>query len=113
MSERFSPEQLEQVRKALEHYVAYFGPEHDHGCPGDSTCECDYKPMNDGANDACRAMKQAAADARTLAALREWLESHTGQVFRDSGVAYTPFRQVLAELDRLMARPDGAEETQG
>lgn len=61
-----------------------------------------------------KAVRQAAADARTLAALREWLTARVLEYENDDYVAATAERgmahETIAHMDRLMARPDGAEE---
>jgi hypothetical protein len=49
-----------QVAQGLEGYVVYHGGIHDDDCPGDDTCECEYKPLNDAANEACRRLFAAA-----------------------------------------------------
>lgn len=48
-----SPDLRELVKK-LEVYVEWNGPEHEDDCPGDDTCDCEYKPMNDGINEVHR-----------------------------------------------------------
>lgn len=62
-------------------------------------------------------LRQAAADARTLAALREWFNNWHRRYEREGGshneVRCYLIEAAVDELDRLMARPDGAEETQG
>jgi hypothetical protein len=37
---------------AIKEYVTHFGPKHEDDCPGDDTCSCAFKPMNDGINRA-------------------------------------------------------------
>lgn len=41
-----APELLEAFRK----YIAWHGPCHERDCPGDSTCNCAGKSINDAAN---------------------------------------------------------------
>jgi hypothetical protein len=52
---------LVAMAKGLEDYVVYHGGIHDDDCPGDDTCECEYKRLNDGANQACRYLAALAA----------------------------------------------------
>ena len=125
MSERFTPEQLEHAAHNLcaktqnkdgwpIHAIAAW--EHEQR-RGDRLYQalCDMEAERDAA------VRKAAADARTLAALREWLKAEvddarqqlkmvTGFVAVDLHAELRSLNSVLAELDRLMARPDGAEE---
>lgn len=50
----------EEVAKALEAYVVWHGGIHDDECPGDDTCDCSGKWMNDGANAACKILRGEA-----------------------------------------------------
>lgn len=43
-----------------EQYVTYHGAIHDDGCPGDDTCSCSAKHMNDGINKVLRFARLAA-----------------------------------------------------
>ena len=54
--ERLTPE----FRKAFEDYVVHHGAIHDDDCPGDDTCECSGKRMNDAANEVCRLLDALA-----------------------------------------------------
>lgn len=52
-----------EVREAiagLKKHIEWNGPDHDDDCPGDDTCECSMKPMNDGVNAAYRVFKACA-----------------------------------------------------
>lgn len=100
MTPRFSPEQLDSVAalldlkaKALQKYEAGSGEREQ----GD---ECEQMAI------VCR---QSAHDARVIAQLRQWLESHLGCI-TDKPDCHcrerTRVTYVLAELDRLT----GAEQ---
>ncbi len=43
----------EQIALYLQHVVDE-GADHDDDCPGDDTCECSHKPLNDAINQVCR-----------------------------------------------------------
>lgn len=38
----------------LYEYVADHAADHEDDCPGDDTCDCDYKARNDAVNACCR-----------------------------------------------------------
>lgn len=41
-----------ELLKALKEYALVMGPAHDASCPGDDTCSCTWKPVNDMVNAA-------------------------------------------------------------
>lgn len=49
----------------FEHMIEYYGGHHEQQCPGDDTCECAYKPYNDGINE-----YHQRADANIIAQVR-------------------------------------------
>jgi hypothetical protein len=51
-----------EVAEDLGRYIEYHGPVHGDGCPEDDTCDCEYKPLNDGANEAYRRLSAPAPD---------------------------------------------------
>jgi hypothetical protein len=53
---------LRAMSQGLHDYVVWNGPLHDDACPGDDTCACSLKPLNDGANEACRFLRSLAED---------------------------------------------------
>ena len=111
MSERFSPEQLDAIGATAK-------------AEADVLRVAKYPELTAlgvGIGMLVSVAAQAAADARTLAALREWLTAEadgvrhelktvTGFVAVDLYSDLRRLNAVLAELDRRMARPDGAEE---
>jgi hypothetical protein len=42
---------LADYAEPLRKYVEYFGAMHFYGCPGDDTCDCRYKPINEKINE--------------------------------------------------------------
>jgi hypothetical protein len=50
------------VAEALGRYIEYHGPIHGDDCPEDDTCECDWKGLNDGANEAYRRLSAPEPD---------------------------------------------------
>ena len=63
------------VCNALKEYVCWHGPIHEEEqedgseCPGDDTCECGHKWLNDGANGACRLLPALAEERDGLSEL--------------------------------------------
>lgn len=49
-----------EVIKALEQYLDWHGSIHDEDCPEDDTCDCSWKPVNDGVNVALTHLREAA-----------------------------------------------------
>ncbi len=75
MSEIMTPERIAKADKALEAYLVYHGAVHEDECPGDDTCECEWKWMNDGANDSYRLLTALAGEVATLTARVQRLET--------------------------------------
>jgi hypothetical protein len=51
---------LRTMAENLAKYAEHNGGIHDEDCPGDDTCSCSGKPLNDAANGACRLLAQLA-----------------------------------------------------
>jgi len=71
---------LTEIADGLERYVVDHGADHDDDCPGDDTCDCSQKPINDAANAACHLIRSMAVTERDRTAADDAPMVDIGQI---------------------------------
>jgi hypothetical protein len=83
------------VADALGRYIEYHGPIHGDDCPEDDTCECECKPLNDGANEAYRRLSAPQPDLDAIR--REAFEAGLYAIYADGQWHFRKCQRVAAD----------------